>query len=525
MARTPLFSMLRRALSLADTAESLNVSTSEVMERDAEARVSRRQLLGGVGAAAAAAALQGCAPESVTGTAVSEARVSMRVVVVGAGLAGLAAAYRLAQRGFNPVVYDANDRAGGRCFSLRGRFATKSELGGEVIDTGHASIQALATELGLTLLDQVGAAASLEQERYHLLGQPWSLAQIVDAYRPVSAILREDFRSQGSSRYATYNDFTPASQALDRLSLDAWMDRIGLRGPLRALLDVAYTSEYGREVSEQSYLNLLYLINRKAEPFEIFGESDERYTILEGNDALVTGMLRAIPAPVRLGHALESVRARADGALQATFRAGGRSVEVTADKLVLALPFTQLRRCDLRVELPAAKLRSIRGLPYGTNAKVMIGTRTRPWALAGASGLSFHDRVFHESWDSARGYPTQAGVMTSFTGGRLGVAVGEDSAQQQGDRFARELDVLFPGVAAAYTGNAVRFHWPSARWFDGSYGCYEPGAYTSYVGSEAEPVGNLHFCGEHTSTEAQGYLEGAVESGERVAGEIRQAVR
>jgi len=115
--------------------------------------------------------------------------------------------------------------------------------------------------------------------------------------------------------------------------------------------------------------------------------------------------------------------------------------------------------------------------------------------------------------------------MTSFTGGRLGVDVGNGSAPQQGDRFARELDVLFPGVPAAYTGDAVRFHWPSARWFHGSYGCYEPGAYTSDVGSEAEPMGNLHFCGEHTSTEAQGYLEGAVAFGERVAREIRQGVR
>ena len=89
---------------------------------------------------------------------------------------------------------------------------------------------------------------------------------------------------------------------------------------------------------------------------------------------------------------------------------------------------------------------------------------------------------------------------------------------------AAPLDFLW-AVPAAYTGDAVRFHWPSARWFDGSYGCCEPGAHTSDVGSEAEPMGNLNFCGEHTSTEAQGYLEGAVASGERVAREIRQGVR
>ncbi len=524
MGRTPLFSALQRAMGLAEVAESQGLSTAETVERDAEARFTRRQMLAAVGAAGAAGALQGCAPESVTEAAVSEARASTRVVVVGAGLAGLTAAFRLTQRGFSPVVYDANNRAGGRCFSLRGRFATKCELGGEVIDTGHGAIQALATELGLTLLDQTGATAALEQDRYELLGQRWSLAQVVEAFRPVASLLRDDFRSQAPSRYATYNDFTPASQALDRLSIEAWMDRVGLQGFLRTLLDVAYTSEYGREVGEQSYLNLLYLIGRRAEPFQIFGESDERYTLAEGNDALVSGMVAVLRSPVRLGHALESVRARADGTLLTTFRANGRSVEAVADKLVLALPFNQLRRCELRVSLPAAKLRSIQTLPYGTNAKVMVGMRARPWALAGAAGTSFHDRVFHESWDSSRGYPAAGAVVTSFTGGRFGVTVGEGSAHAQGARFVRELDRVFPGASAAYTGDAVRFHWPSARWFDGSYGCYEPGAYTSYVGSEAEAVGNVHFCGEHTSTEAQGYLEGAVESGERVAREIRRAV-
>jgi monoamine oxidase len=68
-------------------------------------------------------------------------------------------------------------------------------------------------------------------------------------------------------------------------------------------------------------------------------------------------------------------------------------------------------------------------------------------------------------------------------------------------------------------------HWPTARFFEGSYGCYRPGDYTSFVGSEAEAVGNVHFAGEHTSTEAQGFLEGAVESGIRAAREIKQTAR
>jgi monoamine oxidase len=84
---------------------------------------------------------------------------------------------------------------------------------------------------------------------------------------------------------------------------------------------------------------------------------------------------------------------------------------------------------------------------------------------------------------------------------------------------------VFPGARAAYDGRVARMHWPTARFFEGSYGCYRPGDYTSFVGSEAEAVGNVHFAGEHTSTEAQGFLEGAVESGIRAAREIKQTAR
>ncbi len=68
-------------------------------------------------------------------------------------------------------------------------------------------------------------------------------------------------------------------------------------------------------------------------------------------------------------------------------------------------------------------------------------------------------------------------------------------------------------------------HWPTAKYFEGSYAIYRPGDYTSFVGSEAEVEGNVHFAGEHTSTDFQGWMEGASESGERVAKELRKALR
>jgi monoamine oxidase len=537
MARTPLFDRLRKALLLADRAERDGISTAEVVERRAEG-IARRDVLRSAGGlalgVAATRVLTACsapvddqAPTTGTATDIQSAlKTDARIVVVGAGLAGLSCAYRLGKKGVDARVFDANDRVGGRTFTLRSqKFASKVELGGELIDTGHTQIQALAGELGLTLLDQAAAVSTLELERYVLGDQRYTEAEIIEMFRPVARILRDDWRSIGKPKYATYSDFTPQARALDLLSIEQWLDQHGITGPIRTLLDIGYTAEYGLEVAQQSYLNLLYLIGRDPDPFLLYGESDEKFTIKEGNDALATRMAATLKTPVALGHRLESVREKADGTLSVVFARQGGSVEVIADKLVLALPFNQLRKCDLKLTLSAAKKKSLKNVAYGTNAKVMVGTSSRPWYAAGSSGTSFNDRVFQESWETSRGYPGPGGVLTNFSGGRFGMEMAAGTALHQGKRFLDRLDAVYPGVRAAFTGEAVRMHWPTAKHFEGSYACYAPGDWTTFVGSEAEIEGNVHFCGEHTSTDFQGYMEGAVESGERVAKEIRKALK
>jgi monoamine oxidase len=83
-----------------------------------------------------------------------------------------------------------------------------------------------------------------------------------------------------------------------------------------------------------------------------------------------------------------------------------------------------------------------------------------------------------------------------------------------------ELDGIYPGAFDAYVqGSAVRMHWPTQVHTKGSYTCYKPGQW-AFWGLEGLPEGKLHFCGEHTSPEFQGWMEGAAETGGRVAVEI-----
>jgi monoamine oxidase len=519
--RSPLFGRLLHSLRLASWLDAHRIATAEGIERRDEHRATRRALLAGsLGAL-------GCATTApLPGARAAAAGRGGRVVIVGAGLAGLTAAARLARHGIRAQVFDAQRRVGGRAFTLRGHFPCKAELGGELIDTRHTAIRALVGELGLTLVDRErGLDAAIERERYVMLGQSWTEAQVVEMFRPVAALVRRD-RALLGGREVSHAHHSPAAEALDALSTGAWLDRNGVRGPLRALLDVAFTSELGRDLDGQSALSFLYAIGGDPDRFALYGDSDERYVVAEGSDAIPRALAARLGDALMPGHALVALRPREGGGVRCVFDREGSTAEVDADRVILALPFNQLRRCELAIELPPGKRRAIAELPYGTHTKVFITTAGRPWREARSSGTTFHDGgVYHESWESLRAADGEVALLTAFSGGRLGVSLGESNPEAQGRRFAEALDLVFPGSADAFTGRAARMHWPAAPFHEGSYACYGPGDWCRLGGEEGGAAGPVHFAGEHTSRRAPGFMEGAVESGERAAAEVIAAAR
>ena len=90
---------------------------------------------------------------------------------------------------------------------------------------------------------------------------------------------------------------------------------------------------------------------------------------------------------------------------------------------------------------------------------------------------------------------------------------------------ARQIEPVLPGISSKWNGRATVDYWPAYPWTKGSYSYWKVGQYTKFSGAEREIEGACHFCGEHTSIDFQGYLNGAVETGQRAASEIVAALR
>lgn len=543
MSRTPLFRQVARTLKIAAFCEKEGVSTREGLERVREAEklaFDRRKFLAASGATAAALA-SGCAVEVGERAGASRQALSGGDIgIVGAGLAGLVCADRLAAKGVAATLYDAADRVGGRCWSLGGSFpgpvsfpGQVCERGGELIDNLHKTILGYANEFKLTLEDVSKEPGEIF---YQFGGQAYEEATVVDEYRALVEAMHDDLRTLGAP---TADLHTEADRVLDYTNLRDYLVTRGAGPVIRAALDAAYNIEYGLEIEEQSCLNMLLFIHvDKRSRFQPFGVySDERYHIVEGNESIVRGIANRLPGPVSLGRKLVRAKKLSDGRIELTFKQGNKTVTAVHDRVVLTLPFSVLREVDLdpSLALPAWKSYAIQNLGYGTNAKLMVGFKGRPWAALGSNGTAYTDRAHLQNcWETngKNASPSRA-ILTDYTGGKLGASLATKSAQADAEEFLADLDTVYPGAKAAATRGAdgkllVHLeHWPSNPLSKGSYTCNRPGYFTTICDNEAKAVGNLHFAGEHTSSfyEWQGFMEGACLSGLRAAGEILAALK
>jgi monoamine oxidase len=517
MGRTNAFSRLARTLRIARWCDAHGLPSREGVERcldlERRTRLSRREVLTGLAATGALAALPPLA--------FARPQRSLDVGIVGAGLAGLACADRLRARGIVASVYEASDHVGGRCFSLRGFFPGQvAERGGELIDNLHKTMLGYANAFKLAREDYEKHPGEVF---YFFDGTRHDEAAVVDEFRAFNAAMRGDL--QQMSNEPTADAFNAFDAALDRMTIAEYLETRGAGPLLTNALGEAYLGEYGRELDEQNCLNLLLFVKvDKRSRFLPFGSSDERFHLVEGNDAIAQGIAAGLPRPVERGLFLVRARKTSAGRIELTFRQGGRTVVRAHDVVVLTIPFSVLRRIDLDASLglPSWKLSAIKQLGYGTNSKQMVGFTSPFWNQLGSSGTSYSDLEDHQiTWETnhTRATPSRA-VLTDYASGNRGAGMDPRNVQQEADRFVTALDRVFPGALA----NATRVggdylahieHWPSNPLALGSYTCYLPGQFTTIAGNEGKPIGNLFFAGEHANSfyDWQGFMEGAMLSG------------
>ena len=266
------------------------------------------------------------------------------------------------------------------------------------------------------------------------------------------------------------------------------------------------------------------------------GSSDERYHIIGGNQQLPVAIANSLPSgSIKLNWRMTAIAHNSDGSFTVTFATPNGTQQVPFDRVILTIPFSVLRTLDYsKAGFDNLKQTAITQLGYGTNSKLQLQFDTRYWNGTGAwpgisDGNIYTDAGFQNTWDVTRGQPGTTGIIVDYTGGKVGASFNPTSpyststdplVQQYARAFIKQLEEVWPGATAHYTGTATLSYPTGDPNLLGSYSCWRVGQYTLFSGYEKARQGKIHFAGEHCSINFQGFMEGGAEEGDRAANEI-----
>lgn len=488
--------------------------------------VQRRSLLktAVVGGGAVAAGGLAAAPAAARAAVPGPVREADDVIVVGAGLAGLAAARRLVAEGRRVTVLEAGDRVGGRVRSIRTPYGRTLDGGAQFIGPTQTSIRKLADDHGVPVRPTYAAGDSVfwhdgRPIRYPVRSPLPPELGGADVGRVIAEIdeLARDFPVGEPWRH-------PRAAELDALSFAEWIARRTSDDIARLVLGrvsgSAVVSAPPDEVSALYMINYYAAAGDEQHPgtydrlMATTGGAQESF--LDGAARIPAAMAAALGdrvlcrAPVRhIEHGRGLVRVHS---ARGTFR---------ARKVILAMAPDLTARITFSPGLPAARRRLAAGYRMGSIGK-FLAVYDRPWwREEGLSGQLV-----------GNGGPIDC-VYESYGEDRyilLGFVRPEDMRrldrvpEREFVAACRQSFVDYFGHRAARTTDQGFVRWVNERWTRGGpVSVSAPGILSGHGPALREPVGPIHWAGTETSDYWTGYMEGALRSGHRAAGEVLRA--
>ena len=495
------------------------------------------------------------------------------VVIVGAGAAGLMAARRCAEAGLKVCVLEARDRVGGRTCTVLTQDGQAADVGGQWLGSTQRRCHDLVKELGLELYAQRGtkpehgkSVVIMEGKRVAYKGLIPLLPSFIPGVPSVTSLLDLQRNIDKLDAEGAKVPVEAPWEADDAVTLDSITVEQAFRSQCwslkaKKMLEIATRTIFGVEPACLSYLYFLQF-TRGAGGLMALAEVEngaQETKIVGGAQQLSIGLwehVKRLGGVVHLNAAVASIAH--EGADASTVEQSPvQHLEKESDpsawaRLSLEARHTQLSRASNSVRvattdgrvfrakyaivtIPAPLTHTIRfqpSLPHvrevmvqrmgmGCITKFLVRYETPFWTRDGYNGLALDSRgpvscVYDGSSPEGNVF-----WLVGFIAGEHSVRLGQLSRDERRKAVTQHLGVMFDSTEAESPLEYIDKNWGEEEYSRGCYfGSLPPGVLTQSKNALKQPFGRVHFAGTETATEWSGYIEGALQSGERAAGEV-----
>jgi monoamine oxidase len=444
-----------------------------------------------------------------------------RVLVIGAGLAGLAAARRLRSSGIEVTVLEARSRVGGRTEGATTAQGAHVELGGQWLGPTQTRMYALVEELGLETFPTYNTGKHVVQ----LGGKQSRMASKRGAVPKLNPFVLADL-FQGMTRFQKLADkvpldkpwTAPGAAALDNQTFETWIRRNLRTETGRAYFRVATEAVFSAESGNLSALHALFYAHSGTDLEGLISTAGgaQQDRIVGGSIRISETMAEGLGDRVVLDSPVRRIE-RGEGGVTVTTRTGG---SFEADRVIVTLPPTLAGRLEYEPVLPSWRDQLTQRLPAGSVIKLYAVYNEPFWRQDGLTGQAASDEgPIKVTFDNSPPSGTP-GVLMGFMEANDGRRAARLSLEERREA-AVSCFVRYFGPQAAHPVEYLERDWMAEEFSRGCYGAhFTPGVWGDFGSALTEPVGRVHWAGAECSSVWNGYMEGAVRSGEQTADDV-----
>jgi len=451
------------------------------------------------------------------------------VLIVGAGYAGLSAARALTRAGVDVLVAEARDRVGGRVWTRSTTTGALIDHGGQWIGPGQEQLQKLADEYGADTFPTFTTGEGVEWRD----GNRATYAGLVPTSDPaaaadgIEAIFELDLASAEVPLEAPWE--APDARARDEQTLGSWLATSVASDGARSIITAAVKSIFGTEPGELSLLFTLFYLHSSGGLMNLArttnGAQERRFTA--GAQQCALAMAEELGDRVLLSSPVVGVDHGPDGvvATVAVPRDGDpEPLRLRARRAIVAMPPALSVRLHWSPPLPGRRDQMSMRAPMGSVTKIHAVYDRPFWRDDGLNGQVVSDEgAVRVTFDDS---PPDAshGIILGFVAGSECRALDGCTPSERAGAAIADL-VRYFGPQAASPLEVVEQHWPAEPFTRGGpVTVFSPGLLTDFGPALRDPVGPVHWAGTETATVWCGYIDGALSSGVRAAGEVLAAL-